>query len=200
MNWTKTRVDRVATVNARIGWKALTANEYQPDGYAFLATPNIKSESIDFYNVNYINEFRYEESPELKLQRNDVLLAKDGSTLGITNIVRDLPRPATVNGSIAVLRSFGIEPRFLRYSLASSSIQGMIEAIKGGMGVPHLFQWDIRRLPLSLPSLDEQRRIADFLDAETAHIDRIVALRNFQVEKVAYAKLQPAPMARNAPL
>ena len=175
--WTRTRVDRVATVNARIGWKALTAGEYQPDGYAFLATPNIKSESIDFENVNYITEYRYEESPELKLKLDDVLLAKDGNTLGITNVVRELPTPATVNGSIAVLRAFGIEPRFLRYSLASSSTQSVIDAIKGGMGVPHLFQWDIKRLPLVLPLLDEQCRIADFLDTETAQFDELVAAR-----------------------
>jgi type I restriction enzyme S subunit len=173
--WKRTRVDRVATVNARIGWKALTASEYQPEGYAFLATPNIKSESIDFDNVNYISEYRYDESPELKLTPGDVLLAKDGSTLGITNIVRELPRPATVNGSIAVLRAFGTEPRFLRYALASSSTQDMIGAIKGGMGVPHLFQWDIKRLPLNLPPLDEQCRIADFLDVETARIDLLLA-------------------------
>jgi len=179
--WTPTRIDRVATINARIGWKALTASEYQPDGYVFLATPNIKSGSIDFENVNYINEFRYEESPELKLQTGDVLLAKDGNTLGITNIVRELPRPATVNGSIAVLRAFGVEPRFLRYSLASSSTQDMIDAIKGGMGVPHLFQWDIKRLPIALPPPHEQRRIADFLDVETARIDTLKASRHAQI-------------------
>ncbi|MGW7679099.1 restriction endonuclease subunit S [Kribbella sp. NPDC054772] len=175
--WRQTRLDRVASVNARIGWKALTASEYQPDGYVFLATPNIKSESIDFQSVNYISEDRYEESPELKLRSGDVLLAKDGSTLGITNVIHSLPRPATVNGSIAVLRSFDVEPRFLRYSLESSPIQGLIEALKGGMGVPHLFQWDIKRLPLSLPSLAEQRRIADFLDAETAQIGRMASVQ-----------------------
>jgi type I restriction enzyme, S subunit len=184
VTWVRTRVDRVATVNARIGWKALTASEYQPDGYVFLSTPNIKSESIDFEDVNYISEYRYEESPELKLKPGDVLLAKDGNTLGITNIVRDLRRPATVNSSIAVLRPFGIEPRFLRYALAGSSMQGMIEAIKGGMGVPHLFQWDIKRLPLNLPPLDEQRRIADFLDAETAGIDKLLMTRRAQADRL----------------
>jgi type I restriction enzyme, S subunit len=180
--WTQTRVDRVATVNARIGWKALTASEYQPDGYVFLATPNIKYDPIDFENVNYINKFRYDESPELKLRIGDVLLAKDGSTLGITNVVHALPRPATVNGSIAVLRAFGIDPRFLRYSLASSSTQRLIEVAKGGMGVPHLFQWDIRRLPIALPPFDEQRRIADFLDAEAAKIAKLFSLRSLQVD------------------
>lgn len=183
--WTRTRVDRVATVNARIGWKALTAGEYKPDGYAFLATPNIKRESIDFENVNYINKHRYEESPEIKLQLGDVLLAKDGNTLGITNIVRELPRPATVNGSIAVLRPFDIEPRFLRFALVSTPTQEMIQVLKGGMGVPHLFQWDIKRLPLAIPAHDEQRRIADFLDAETSRLDKLIQLRDIQVDKLS---------------
>jgi type I restriction enzyme S subunit len=102
--------------------------------------------------------------------------------LGITNIVRELPKPSTVKGSIAVLRAFDIEPRFLRYSLASNSTQSMIDAIKGGMGVPHLFQWDIKRLPIDLPPLDEQRRIAHFLDVETARIDRMQVLRLDQMQ------------------
>jgi type I restriction enzyme S subunit len=45
------------------------------------------------------------------------------------------------------------------------------------MGVPHLFQWDIKRLPVPLPPREEQRRIADFLDAETARIDRLSSLQ-----------------------
>ncbi|MFC9059113.1 restriction endonuclease subunit S, partial [Streptomyces sp. NPDC057074] len=180
-HWGTTRVDRVATVNARIGWKALTAAEYQPEGYPFLATPNIKGKEIDFGNVNYISEFRYQESPELQLREGDVLLTKDGFTLGTVNVVRELPRPATVNGSIAVLRSHGINPRFLYYVIASSAIQGHMWAAKNGMDVLHLFQRDIKKIPLPLPPDDEQRRIADFLDAETDRIDRLAASRAAQV-------------------
>mgnify|MGYP001458291490 CR=1 FL=1 len=172
-HWRIARLDRLATVNVRIGWKALTAAEYQTEGYAFLATPNIKSYEIDFENVNYISRFRYEESPELQLSVGDVLLAKDGNTLGITNVVRKLPRPATVNGSIAVIRPHRIESRFLRYVLASSPIQAQISAVKGGMGVPHLFQADIKLFPIPVPPPEEQRRIADFLDAETARIESL---------------------------
>ncbi|WP_333733128.1 restriction endonuclease subunit S [Streptomyces sp. IBSBF 3010] len=172
--WSTTRLDRVATVSARIGWRALTAAEYQPTGYAFLATPNIKKPTIDFENVNYISKFRFDESPELKLQNGDVLLAKDGSTLGIVNIVTGLQQEATVNGSIALLRTDRMEPRFLRFTIASKIIQEHIESVKDGMGVPHLFQRDIKRFQLPLPPLDEQRRIADFLDAETARIDALL--------------------------
>jgi type I restriction enzyme S subunit len=184
-HWTPTRLDRVATVNARIGWKALTADEYVPDGFAFLATPNIKGNEIDFDNVNYIDEFRFDESPELKLQCGDVLLVKDGNTLGITNVVVDLPRQSTVNGSIAVIRTSHLDPRFLRYVLASDLIQEMIAALKGGMGVPHLFQADIKKLPVPRPPISTQRAIANYLDRETARIDALIAAKQRMVELLA---------------
>ncbi|HEY8984939.1 MAG TPA: restriction endonuclease subunit S [Streptomyces sp.] len=180
-HWKLSRVDRVASVNARIGWKALTAAEYQNEGYAFLSTPNIKSAHIDFENVNFISEFRYEESPDLKLTVGDVLLAKDGNTLGIVNIVRDLPRPATVNGSIAILRSHNIAPSFLCYVIASDVIQGAISAVKDGMGVPHLFQWDIKRLPVPVPPRGEQQAIVDFLDRETGRIDSAIKVSSLRL-------------------
>ena len=175
-HWETTRVDRVATVNARIGWKALTAAEYQSEGYAFLATPNIKGKEIDFDNVKYISELRYRESPELQIREGDVLLTKDGFTLGTVNVVRKVPKPATVNGSIAVLRSQGIDSRFLCYVIASSATQGYMWAAKNGMDVLHLFQRDIKKIPIPLPPDDEQHRIADFLDAETTRIDNMVSI------------------------
>ncbi|MFJ1717233.1 restriction endonuclease subunit S [Streptomyces sp. NPDC088260] len=181
-HWRISRLDWVATVNARIGWKALTAAEYQPSGYTFLATPNIKNREIDFTNVNYISEFRYRESPELQLAEGDVLLTKDGFTIGTVNIVRHLPHPATVNGSIAVLRPFGIHPGFLHYVIASSVIQELIWSVKDGMDVLHLFQRDIKKFPIPLPPLEEQRRIANFLDAETSRIDSMRRLRNEQLQ------------------
>ena len=176
-----TRVYHVAKVQARIGWKALTADEYQDNGVAFLSTPNIKGREIDFTNVNFISDFRYHESPELRLRLGDVLLAKDGSTLGIVNCVRTLPRPATVNGSIAVIRPFAVDPVFLTYWLMGSPVQSRIQQLKDGMGVPHLFQADIRKLAVPMIDAREQRRIADFLDDRVARIDDIISARRTQL-------------------
>jgi type I restriction enzyme S subunit len=47
----------------------------------------------------------------------------------------------------------------------------MIGTFKGGMGVPHLFQADLRKFPIPRPPRQEQTAIANFLDQETAGID-----------------------------
>lgn len=39
----------------------------------------------------------------------------------------------------------------------------------------------IQSFPLPLPPLDEQRRIADFLDAETSHLDLLAGKRDLQL-------------------
>jgi type I restriction enzyme S subunit len=50
-----------------------------------------------------------------------------------------------------------------------------IQRTKGGMGVPHLFQEDLNKFYMPLPSRQEQGRIAEFLDRETEKIDDLVA-------------------------
>lgn len=165
-----------AWIRARLGWKGLTADEYVDEGIPMLSTPEIKGQRIAYENANRITQQRYDESPEIKLANGDVLLTKDGSTIGIVNVVRDLSEPATVNGSIAVISTTNtLDPQFLHWVLASPPSQQVMSGLKDGMGVPHLFQRDIRRMRLPIPTVLEQRAIADFLDRETAQIDEFIA-------------------------
>jgi type I restriction enzyme S subunit len=181
--WKVSRLGFEAWVRARLGWKGLKSDEYVDDGYAFLSTPDIKGNSIDFTDVNFITESRYEESPEIKIKVGDVLLAKDGSTLGTVNVVRNLPRPATVNSSIAVITPYErMHPLYLLYLFKCSYLESTVQVLKGGMGVPHLFQWDINKFKIPLPSFLEQSSIAAHLDYETAHIDALIEKKTRFIE------------------
>jgi type I restriction enzyme S subunit len=173
--WKISRLGFESWVRARLGWKGLKAEEYVDDGFVFLSTPNIKPICIDFEDVNYIDADRYEESPEIKLRVGDVLLAKDGSTLGTVNVVRFLPRPSTVNSSIAVITpNSSLDGIFLFYLFQSTYMDDTIQRIKGGMGIPHLFQADLNKFYIPVPQTSEQMAIEAFLDRETAKIDALV--------------------------
>lgn len=174
-HWCISRLGFEAWVRARLGWKGLKAEEYVVEGFALLSTPDIKGPEIDFDGANRITRERYEESPEIMIQVGDVLLAKDGSTLGTVNLVRELKRPATVNSSIAVISpGKRVTGEFLLYHFQADHIVARIEQQKGGMGVPHLFQDDLVRFPVALPPISEQTLIAAFLDRETGKIDALV--------------------------
>ncbi len=188
-NWEVSKIKYECSINARIGWKALKADEYVEEGYIFLATPNIKGKYIDFENVNYITQERYDESPEIKLKINDVLLTKDGSTLGTVNVVRNLDKEATVNSSLAVIRpNKNLNGVFLNYFIKSSYMQSIIGMFKDGMGVPHLFQSDIKLFNILLPKYEEQLRIYKYLDREVDLIDSLINKTTIQIEKLKEAK------------
>lgn len=151
--WPEVRLGDHATVKARLGWKGLKAEEYILDGPIFLAAPNLRGGRIDFDNVDHLPQWRYEESPEIQLAEGDVLLVKDGSTLGMSGIVKTLPAPTTVNGSIAVIRSrTSLASGFLYYSISGQHFQRLVWLKRSGLGVPHLFQADLREFKISLPS------------------------------------------------
>jgi len=174
--WNVERIKNIGSVNGRVGWKALKASEYVESGFFFLSTPNIKEVEIDFVNVNYITAERYYESPEIMLEVGDILLVKDGSTLGIVNVIRQLPAKGTVNSSIAVLRVKKFHAVYGYYFLLSNYIQNVIQLKKDGMGVPHLFQKDINNFEILVPSLEEQTTIANYLDTKTQGIDKKISL------------------------
>lgn len=182
-SWTVSRLGFESWVRARLGWKGLKADEYVDEGVAFLSTPDIKGVEINFVDVNFISEERYEESPEIKISVGDILLAKDGSTLGTVNVVRNLPRAATVNSSIAVITPFeALDSLYLFYLFKGAYLENTIQVLKGGMGVPHLFQRDINKFKIPVPSHAEQVVIAAHLDRETARIDALVEKKTRFIE------------------
>jgi type I restriction enzyme S subunit len=181
-HWVKSSLGFECSVKARLGWKGLKADEYVNEGFIFLATPNIKSNEIDFENVNYITEERYEESPEIMLEIGDVLVTKDGSTTGTTNLVRNLPAPTTVNSSIAVIRSIGrLESFYLYYFFVTTYTQNIIKYMQGGMGVPHLFQADLKKFTVLMPPSKEQSAIAVYIEARLPKFDLLIERANQEV-------------------
>jgi type I restriction enzyme, S subunit len=79
-----------------------------------------------------------------------------------------------------------VEPRYLHYLLRSAPYLSELTRISKWMP-PSQFDtpWEnLRQLPILLPPATEQRRIADFLDAETSRIDRITALQRKVSEKL----------------
>ena len=77
-----------------------------------------------------------------------------------------------------------IEPKFLHYLLRSKIYIGIYNALSYGVRVG---QWDMhyedfKKIPLPLPSVDEQKRIANFIDRITSDIDQAIAKKQRLIE------------------
>ena len=159
--WAHLQLGDFVYIAARIGWRGLKASEYTETGPLFLSVHSLnKGEEVDFKAANHISLERYDESPEIKLEEDDILLAKDGAGIGKIGIVKHLPDAATVNSSLLVVRGRGaFVPKFLFYTLAGPKMQELVQSRITGSATPHLFQKDIKLFDLAVPPLPEQRRI-----------------------------------------
>lgn len=111
-----------------------------------------------------------------------------------------LNKMKTWQGSIAVSGHYGIvspayivcevsnsvNSRYLHHLLRSKPYISLYHSVSKGIR-PN--QWDLpfdefRSLPVLLPPLDEQRRIADFLDAEIALSNAVIDLRKLQLSQI----------------
>ncbi|MGH9155196.1 MAG: restriction endonuclease subunit S [Acidimicrobiales bacterium] len=117
-----------------------------------------------------------------RLQAGDIVVNSTGrGTLGrAAHVPNDPVTPLVADGHVTVIRvrPDDADPRFVSYILATDAFyqQANVCLAVGATNQTELNREALRRMAVVLPpTLDEQRRIADYLDAETARIDELIA-------------------------
>jgi len=154
-------------IKGRIGWKGLKKKEYLTTGdYRIINGESLTTDDIDWDKAGYITKERYDESPEIMLENNDILISKDG-TIGKIGFVKELDKPTTVASGIFVVRNLKpeiINTRFIYNFLCSKYFKDFIVTRTEGSVIPHLYQKDFVELDFPLPSLEAQNKIVSILD------------------------------------
>ncbi|MBF6353619.1 restriction endonuclease subunit S [Nocardia higoensis] len=134
---------------------------------------------------NYLGD---PESLKGHLVNGDVLVNSTGTgTLGRIGYFSGSPDevPCVADGHVTVVRTDPTElhPRFAYYWMRSEVFRDYIFAalVVGATNQIELNRDRLRDAPVPLPLLEEQRRIADFLDAEISRIDRLMKAREKQI-------------------
>jgi type I restriction enzyme S subunit len=74
-------------------------------------------------------------------------------------------------------RHHAVDNRFLAYWMLARPFAAYATLMSDRVKMPKVNREEIAAAPWARPPLDEQRRIADFLDAETARIDQMIEIR-----------------------
>ena len=120
---------------------------------------------VDYSKAFHITKERYDESPEIMLQNEDILICKDGAGIGKLGIIRNLTKPATINSSLLLIRkNLRLNTKFVYYFFLSSHFQKIVQERIMGATTPHLYQRDIVGFPFPLPPLHEQEQIVAKLE------------------------------------
>ncbi len=170
--------------------------KYFDEGFIFLSSRNVTSGIIDWENIKYIDQGQHlEMHKRVAPQRNDILLAKNGTT-GVAAIV-DRDSIFDIYVSLALLRALPvIRPRFLLHFINSPIAKTQFNKRLKGIGVPNLHLEEIREVNISLPiDLKKQDNIVDKLDIlseETQRLTRIYEQKLAALEALKKSLLHQA--------
>ena len=182
MSWASIPLKRIATLTAG-GTPSVDEPAYWSDsdgGHAWAAIGDMSSADTVLTTARRISEDGL-RSARIKLGEPGTILFSMYATLGHTAW---LGTPAAWNQAILGLwPDPTTDARFLRYSLVSLRPHLLEQARSNTQA--NLNAEQVGNLVISRPPVDEQRRIADFLDAETAEIDQLAQLRHKQLELIA---------------
>lgn len=180
--WSKVKIKDIASIFGRIGFRGYTKSDIVKEGFGAisLSPSNIVNGNLNYDNCTYISWDKYEESPEIKIEKNDVLLVKTGSTYGKTAIVLDVVNPMTVNPQIVIFKNIKISNLLFSYILKHRNFQNQINEIVVGGAIPTLSQKQIENFEIFIPIDNaEQKQIAKAL----SNVDELISNQEKLIEK-----------------
>ena len=122
--WSVSRVKYVSSLFGRIGFRGYTQQDLvdEDNGAITLSPSNMKNMKMNYEKCSYISWFKYNESPEIKVENGDILFVKTGSTYGKSAYVSELPKEATINPQLIVFKQSIMDKKMLAYILQTSLI------------------------------------------------------------------------------
>ena len=180
-------VKKIKYVTSKIG-SGITplggGSNYIDGGIPLLRSQNIHFDRIDLNDVARISEFTHNSMKNSKVRKGDVLLNITGGSLGRCFYV-DSNEEMNVNQHVCIIRpNKKINTIFLNMLLASEIGQKQIWFFQQGGGREGLNFQAIKNFYLPLPDLEEQQKIAIYLNKQATKIDQAIALKTAHIEKL----------------
>ncbi|WP_079140724.1 restriction endonuclease subunit S [Streptomyces sp. LUP47B] len=167
-NWSNSRIKHLAQVDYGLGQPPRLSES----GVPILRATNINRGSISEAGLIYasLRDLPLDRAPLLK--SGEILVVRSGAYTGDSALITD-EWAGSAPGYDLRITPERVEPRYLAYCLLSSVAMQQMDIAKNRAAQPHLNAEELGEVTVDLPEQSEQRRIAEFLDAETARMDRL---------------------------
>ena len=145
-------------------------------------------DSLDFMAASATRD----QIRKFRIRQGDTLITKDSETaddIGVPSFVEYEADDLICGYHLAIVRprTSTVVPKFLYWVLDSEPTRRQWSVTAAGVTRVGIRSTDLNKITIPLPSINEQRAIADFLDRETAQIDALVAkqgeLQEFLAER-----------------
>ena len=177
-HWQVTRLKLVATVQSGLALGKNYGNEELTE-YPYLRVANVQDGYLDLSEIKTV-EVSERDAQGCRLQAGDVLMNEGGDAdkLGRGAIWTGEIDPCLHQNHVFAVRPYRVLPRWLNLWTSADGAKAFFESrAKQSTNLASISATNLKELPVPLPPPETQRAIADFLDAETARIDALIAAK-----------------------
>lgn len=146
------------------------------EGIPFLSVDGIQDGELTFEKCRYISyEAHQSYSKKAYIQLDDILLGKAASIGKVARVKVDFEFSIWSPLALIKPKLSEIKPSYLEYLLKSTLTQYQIQQLSTSNTQQNISMGDIPKFVFSLPAIEEQTAIVNFLDRETSKIDILIS-------------------------
>jgi len=151
----------------------LKVEDYRDEGVPIVRLQNIDEGRFVVKDMKYISRQKAKELSYHSFVNGDIVLAKLGDPIGKTCIIPDSFEDGIVVADVVRIRvdEGVVDKKYIMYALNSFHVSNQLNRGTIGTTRPRVNLGQVRNLLIPLPSLPEQRRIAEILEANDGLIE-----------------------------
>jgi len=154
----------------------LHASEYTPDGIPVVMPLNLINGEVNIEGIARIPVNRSNQLEKHKVRNGDILFSRRGDVTRTALITHNEEGYICGTGCLRARPKDEIKSQFINYFINKPQIKKWLEASAVGQTMPNMNTSILAELPLMVPPLPEQQKIAQILSTWDRAIDTLEAL------------------------
>ncbi len=153
-------IEKIKKHTQFISGYAFSSDDYIEFSECYLITiKNISKNTVELENVTYLPNHFFEDYTKFQINRNDLLIAMTGATIGKVGIYESNDK-ALLNQRNGIIKSEKLNTFYLMNLLNTEVYQSLILKNSVGGAQPNISETDITRIGIPLPPREKQDEIA----------------------------------------
>jgi type I restriction enzyme, S subunit len=190
-NWVWTTIGEITTFVGSGSTPKGGSKIYQTQGIPFVRSQNVLRNKMSIADIVYISQDIHDSMKRTQMHGNETLLNITGASIGRSVKLKKELVPCNINQHVCALRFIdGINEELPQYWLNSPYLQKIINEWQIGVTRQALNFPQVKSLPIPLPPLKEQKRIAEKVQRLLSKIEEAMQLikeakETFEIRRAA---------------
>lgn len=161
----------------------IESKDLSDEGVKYLTTGNVGVGEFKEQGSGFISEETFAKLRCTEVKPGDILISRLNLPVGRACIVPDLAQKLVTSVDNVIMRPCDdFDRRFLVYLLSTPRHLESTSNLARGTTMQRISRSILGRVRLNVPDLPTQKRIANFLDRETARIDGLIAKKDRSIQ------------------